>query len=92
EERFLEGGTVLLSVMDVLNRLLNSLDNITKALDNNESSNADADLRATVESLTALPVTEQARQNALTVLAQTGSDLHKHIAEMQETMRYLRTF
>lgn len=92
EERFLEGGTVLLSVMDVLNRLLNSLDNITKALDNNESSNADADLRATVESLTALPVTEQARQTALATLAETGSGLHKHIAEMQETMRYLRTF
>jgi len=92
EERFLEGGTVLLSVMDVLNRLLNSLDNITKALDNNDSSNADADLRATVESLTALPVTEQARQAALAVLAETGSGLHKHIAEMQETMRYLRTF
>ena len=37
EQRFLEGGTVLLSVMDVLNRLLNSLDSITKALDNEGS-------------------------------------------------------
>ena len=92
EQRFLEGGTVLLSVMDVLNRLLNSLDSITKALDNEGSSNADADLRATVDSLTALPVTEQGRQTALAALAETGGDLHKHIADMQETMRYLRTF
>lgn len=92
EERFLEGGTVLLSVMDVLNRLLNSLDNITKALDNSESANADADLRATVASLTSLPLTEQARQDALAVLAHTGKDLHKHVTDMQETMRYLRTF
>lgn len=49
EERFLEGGTVLLSVMDVLNRLLSSLDNVTKALDANKSSDTGADLRATVK-------------------------------------------
>ncbi|MFS8144810.1 chemotaxis protein [Rhizobium sp. R635] len=92
EERFLEGGTVLLSVMDVLNRLLNSLESVTTALDNKESSDTGADLRATVESLTALPVTEENRQQALVSLAQTGRDLRKHVADMQETMRYLRTF
>jgi len=42
--------------------------------------------------LTALPVTEQARQTALAALAETSGGLHKHIADMQETMRYLRTF
>ncbi|MGV4794433.1 chemotaxis protein [Rhizobium sp. F40D2] len=92
EERFLEGGTVLLSVMDVLNRLLNSLESVTAALDNGESSDTGADLRATVESLTALPVTEENRQQALVSLAQTGMDLRKHVSDMQETMRYLRTF
>ena len=92
EERFLEGGTVLLSVMDVLNRLLNSLESVTAALDNGESSDTGADLRATVESLTALPVTEENRQQALVSLAQTGRELRKHVSDMQETMRYLRTF
>lgn len=92
EERFLEGGTVLLSVMDVLNRLLNSLDHVAKALDNNEASDTSADLRATVESLTALPVTEENRQQALVSLAHTGKELRKHVSDMQETMRYLRTF
>ncbi|MFS2176504.1 chemotaxis protein [Rhizobium pisi] len=92
EERFLEGGTVLLSVMDVLNRLLNSLESVTKALDNKESSDTSADLHATVESLTALPVTEENRQQALVSLAHTGRELRKHVADMQETMRYLRTF
>ncbi|ANP87128.1 chemotaxis protein [Rhizobium leguminosarum] len=92
EERFLEGGTVLLSVMDVLNRLLNSLESVTAALDNSESSDTGADLRATVESLTALPVTEENRQQALVSLAQTGRELRKYVADMQETMRYLRTF
>jgi len=92
EERFLEGGTVLLSVMDVLNRLLNSLDHVTKALDNNEASDTGADLRATVESLTALPATEENRRQALVSLAHTGKELRKHVSDMQETMRYLRTF
>ncbi len=92
EERFLEGGTVLLSVMDVLNRLLTSLDQITKALDNNEASDTSADLNATVQNLIELPGAEQNRQQALTALAQTGSELHRHVADMQETMRYLRTF
>ncbi|KEC74516.1 chemotaxis sensory transducer protein [Rhizobium leguminosarum bv. phaseoli CCGM1] len=92
EERFLEGGTVLLSVMDVLNRLLNSLEGVTAALDNGEQSDTGADLRATVESLTALPLTEENRQQALVSLAQTGRDLRKYVSDMQETMRYLRTF
>ncbi|MDO3433057.1 chemotaxis protein [Rhizobium sp. CBN3] len=92
EERFLEGGSVLLSVMDVLNRLLKSLESVANALDNNEASDTSADLRATVKSLTALPVTEENRQQALVSLAQTGRELRKHVADMQETMRYLRTF
>ncbi|OWV81512.1 chemotaxis protein [Rhizobium sp. R634] len=92
EERFLEGGTVLLSVMDVLNRLLNSLESVAKTLDNKESSDTSTDLRATVESLMALPATEESRQQALVSLAQTGRELRKHVADMQETMRYLRTF
>ncbi|PDS82595.1 chemotaxis protein [Rhizobium leguminosarum bv. viciae] len=92
EERFLEGGRVLLSVMDVLNHLLNSLESVTAALDNGESSDTGADLRVTVENLTALPVTEENRQEALVSLAQTGRELRKHVSDMQETMRYLRTF
>src|SRR5690348_6926407 len=75
EERFLEGGRVLLSVMDVLNHLLNSLESVTAALDNGESSDTGADLRVTVENLTALPVTEENRQQALVSLAQTGREL-----------------
>ncbi len=90
EERFREGSTVLLSMMDVLNRLLNSLESVSMALDNTESSDTSADLRATVESLTA--ITEANRQQALVSLAQTGRELRKHVSDMQETMRYLRTF
>lgn len=92
EERFLEGGTVLLSVMDVLNRLLTSLDQITKALGNEEAGETDADLRATVDDLRELPGAGERRQAALAALADIGAGLRRHVGDMQETMRYLRTF
>src|SRR6478736_490626 len=76
EERFLEGGTVLLSVMEVLNRLLSSLDNITKALDAGENGDAGAELRSTVKSLSDLPTVEKSRRDALSSLAETGYSLH----------------
>lgn len=92
EERFLEGGSVLLSVMDGLNHLLNSLDSVTSALNASEGSDAGADLRTTVKNLTELPEAERARHGALSALADSSHSLRKHVADMQETMRYLRTF
>lgn len=92
EKRFLDGGAVLLSVMEVLNRLLTSLDQLTGALDNNDGADAGAELRATVLSLRELPTLEDRRQGDLDVLARASSGLRIHVSEMQETMRYLRTF
>jgi methyl-accepting chemotaxis protein len=92
EERFLEGGAVLLSVMDGLNRLLSSLDNVTNRLSTSEGSDAGPDLRSTVRSLADLPGAEKTRRDALSALAGTVYLLRKHVADMQETMRYLRTF
>ena len=91
-QRFQEGGTALLSVTDGLNRLLSSLDSVTNTLDTSEGSDAAADLRSTVNSLADLPSAGKARHDALTSLASTGYSLRKHVADMQETMRYLRTF
>jgi methyl-accepting chemotaxis protein len=92
EERFLEGGAVLLSVTDGLNRLLSSLDNVTNRLSTSEGSDAGPDLRSTVRSLADLPGAEKTRRDALSALAGTVYLLRKHVADMQETMRYLRTF
>ncbi|MEZ2127976.1 MULTISPECIES: chemotaxis protein [unclassified Sinorhizobium] len=92
EKRFLDGGAVLLSVMEVLNRLLTSLDQLTGALDNNDGADAGAELRATVLSLSELPALEDRRQEDLSLLAGAASKLRIHVSDMQETMRYLRTF
>jgi uncharacterized protein YukE len=92
EKRFLDGGAVLLSVMEVLNQLLSSLDRLTKALDNDGASDTAADLAQTIRSLLDLPALEAKRQQNFGVLSDAGARLRTHVTDMQETMRYLRTF
>ncbi len=92
EQRFLEGGAVLLAVMDVLNSLLGSLDNVTKTLDAGSANDTTSDLLATVTSLSELPRLESSRQTNLAVLSSAGAGLRTHVSDMQETMRYLQTF
>jgi hypothetical protein len=92
EKRFLDGGAVLLSVMEVLNQLLTSLDRLTKALDSDGASDTTADLTQTVRSLLDLPDLEARRQQDFAVLSEAGTKLRTHVTDMQETMRYLRTF
>ena len=92
EKRFLEGGSVLLSVMDVLNSLLASLDNVTRTLDAGAATDTTADLLATVKNLSELPQLESMRQKNLDILSSSGAGLRTHVSDMQETMRYLQTF
>ncbi len=92
EQRFLEGGSVLLAVMDVLNNLLASLDNVTRTLDAGAATDTTADLLATVKNLSELPQLESLRQKNLDILSSSGAGLRTHVADMQETMRYLQTF
>lgn len=92
EKRFLEGGSVLLAVMDVLNSLLASLDNVTRTLDASAANDTTADLLATVRNLSELPQLENMRQQNLQILSSSGAGLRTHVADMQETMRYLQTF
>lgn len=92
EKRFLEGGAVLVSVMDVINQLLASLDRLTKSLDSDSTSDTTADLLQTVKTLLDLPELETRRQENFASLSAAGSALGTHVIDMQETMRYLRTF
>jgi len=92
EQRFLDGGVVLLSVLDVLNRLVASLENLSGSLDEETAAATTGRLTATVERLTALPGIEETRQQRLAAVAVTEKSLGGYIATMQETLRYLRTF
>lgn len=92
EQRFLDGGVVLLAVLDVLNRLVASLENLSGSLGDEAADTTIGRLVATVEQLTALPGIEEMRQQRLANVAVTEKTLGVHIADMQETLRYLRTF
>nr|WP_298102414.1 type VII secretion target [uncultured Shinella sp.] len=92
EQRFLDGGVVLLAVLDVLNRLVASLENLSRSLDDETAEATIGRLVATVAQLTALPAIEETRQQRLASVAVTEKSLGAHIADMQETLRYLRTF
>ena len=92
EQRFLDGGVVLLSVLDVLNRLVASLENLSGSLGDEAAETTIGRLVATVDQLTALPGIEEMRQQRLGTIAVTEKSLGTHIADMQETLRYLRTF
>jgi hypothetical protein len=92
EQRFLDGGVVLLAVLDVLNRLVQSLENLSGSLDDKSADTTIGRLVATVDQLTALPGIEEVRQQRLASVALTEKSLGGFITDMQETLRYLRTF
>ena len=92
EQRFLDGGVVLLNVLDVLNRLVASLENLSGSLGDEAAEATIGQLVATVDQLTALPGIEEMRQQRLGNVAVTEKSLGGYIADMQETLRYLRTF
>ena len=92
EQRFLDGGAVLLSVLDVLNRLLSILETLTTSLDEDTARATIGRLADTGTQLTALPAIEELRQQRLSSVAETEKSLGGYIADMLETLRYLRTF
>lgn len=92
EERFLDGGAALLSVLEVLNKLIGSLDQITGSLDEETANATMAELQQTVGRLSELSGIETARQAGFIDISGAERNLRPHVANMQETMRYLRTF
>ncbi|QRM53178.1 chemotaxis protein [Sinorhizobium sp. BG8] len=92
EQRFLDGGGILLSVLDILNNLLSALDNLAGSLDKETAEATVSQLAETVAQLSALPELESKRQLRLASVAETEKSLGVHVADMQETLRYLRTF
>ena len=92
EARFLDGGAVLLSIMDVIAKLIGSLDRLTGSLDQETTQGTVGGILKTAERLAALPSREAGRQQSFETLSTTAAKMHTHVADMQETMRYLRTF
>ncbi len=92
EQRFLDGGGVLLSVLDILNKMIASMDGLTGSLDEDAARATMDELTATAAALSALTQNEASRQVRFREIAATERMVRPHVTSMQETMRYLRTF
>jgi methyl-accepting chemotaxis protein len=92
EERFLEGGSALLAILDVLNRLIGSLDQAAGSLDEETANATMSELQQTVARLSQLSENEKGRQTQFGRISEAQLRLKTHAEEMQETLRYLRTF
>lgn len=92
EQRFLDGGAVLLSVLDILNKMISSLDTLTGSLDEETAGATLNELGTTAAALSTLTQNEGARQIQFREIAATERLVRPHVTSMQETLRYLRTF
>jgi ABC-type transporter Mla subunit MlaD len=92
EKKFLEGGAVLISIIDILKRLIGSLDALTGALDGQTTTETMAGIRATAIELGGLTGFELSRQERFEQLSASCKMMQENVGDMRETMRYLRTF
>jgi ElaB/YqjD/DUF883 family membrane-anchored ribosome-binding protein len=92
EQRFLDGGGVLLSILDILSKMIGSLDALTGSLDEDTAKATMGELSATVTALSGLNSQEALRQGRFREIAESQRMLRPHVFSMQETLRYLRTF
>lgn len=92
EKRFLEGGSALLSILDVLNNLIASLDQLNGALDEETATETMAKLTSSMDRLSQQTNIEAGRQEGFQEILRAERALEPHVDLMQETLRYLRTF
>ena len=92
EKRFLEGGTVLMSVLEVFNDLLKALEQMGTVVDHEKAEEATEELKKTGGLIAALPTQQKTRRTSLAAIRQAAHELAGEVTSMDETLRYLRTF
>ncbi|GEO85535.1 MULTISPECIES: methyl-accepting chemotaxis sensory transducer [Alphaproteobacteria] len=92
ETRFLEGGTVLLGVLDSVSKMIETLDAMMASLSGETAERTRADLADIMTRLAGLPRLEEDRQQGLTQIGEIERELGEEVSRMRETLRYLRTF
>jgi hypothetical protein len=92
EQRFIDGGTVLVAVLDVFSGLLTSLGGISDALQEDEATEATEELRFTAGLIAALPAQQQDMRERFVQIGDYGRVLANEVLAMEDTLRYLRTF
>lgn len=92
EDRFAKAGAMLESTLDVVGRLIDSLDTLAGAIDADAVGKTTSELLSTAAHLNALPQNHAARQEHLLGLRASAANLRAHIDDMRQSMKYLRVF
>jgi hypothetical protein len=92
ESRFSDAGLRLAGSLDMVGRLIESLDRLGVTLNAATVSQTTDELLSTADGLNALPAAQEGRVDYLIKLGATSGMLEAHIDEMRTTLRYLRAF
>lgn len=92
ESRFSDAGLRLAGSLDMVGRLIESLDRLGVTLNAATVSQTTEELLSTADGLNALPAAQEGRVGYLTKLRSASGTLEAHIDEMRTTLRYLRAF
>jgi hypothetical protein len=91
EKSFLEGGNVLIAVMDSIGGLTEILDRIVNLLDPQATAEVFDGMKRVAADLAALPTMADRKQAALASISELCSGVHRRVEDMREIIRYLRT-
>jgi hypothetical protein len=90
EARFIEGGSALMIVHDVISRLLQALDSVAQSMEEGQSGGDRAALMSARARLLALPAAEEARQDHLRRLLQDTVAVRAMMERMKGTLAEVR--
>ncbi|MGV3551042.1 chemotaxis protein [Rhizobium sp.] len=91
EKSFLDGGNVLISVMEAVGSLTEILDGLVNLLDPQASAQVFEGMKTVVGDLSALPGIASRKQEAFGKISVLSNAVHARVEDMREIIRYLRT-
>ncbi|SIR32369.1 Methyl-accepting chemotaxis protein [Rhizobium sp. RU20A] len=92
ETVFLEGGETLVSVMELVQGMIGTLDRISKTLDKDDGPDTISGMNRAISDLGSLPSAASARQQSFIDIAAACGGAIVHVGDMRETFRYLKVF
>jgi hypothetical protein len=90
DSRFVAAGEALASAYAIVERLIASLEGMSRALGGGGAATAVADMHAIADRLTRLPATQQIRQAALITIGGAGAAFQPPLLRFDRTLRFLR--